>query len=186
MGIDFINHFIEQYGYWALFFGAMIEGESIVFTISSLCYFGKFNFLYVNLITFFGTLAADQITFYLGLMIGSKIFRKFPKLEKKTEHAFNLLKKNETFFIIAFRFIYGIRILSPIIIGMAKVSKKKFTILNLIAAFVWTTTSCGIGYFVGYLSSKIGSGYNTYIVIAANLILIFSIHYIAKKFTKKI
>jgi len=50
--LSFIDSFIQDWGYIALFLGSLIEGESIVLTVSSMCYFGKFSLPKVMMITF--------------------------------------------------------------------------------------------------------------------------------------
>ncbi len=42
-----------------------------------------------------------------------------------------------TGFILAFRFIYGMRTVSPVIIGLSSVSARRFVVLNAVAAIVW-------------------------------------------------
>ncbi len=60
-----------------------------------------------------------------------------------------LLEKYPTGFILAFRFIYGIRIISPVAIGLSKVPALKFLVLNAIAALVWGIGITAIGYLIG-------------------------------------
>lgn len=154
--LSFIDSFIQDWGYIALFLGSLIEGESIVLTVSSMCYFGKFSLPKVMMITFLGTLLADQILFYIGRFLGPKIFKTFPYLKEKSKKAFFLLNKYQIPFILSFRFIYGIRIISPIVVGISNVSSLKYSVLNLIAAFIWTILSCGLGYFIGAFGNLVG------------------------------
>ena len=61
----------------------------------------------------------------------------------------NLLNRYSTLFILLFRFVYGIRILSPLVIGIAEIPPRKYMILNFIAALLWTIVSCALGYYLG-------------------------------------
>lgn len=52
-------------------------------------------------------------------------------------------------FIFAFRFIYGIRTISPVAIGLSAVSVKRFLAINLIAAICWGISITAVGYVFG-------------------------------------
>lgn len=179
--------FIEKWGYIGLFFGSLIEGESIVLAISSMAYFGKFYLPKVMLIAFLGTVLADQISFYIGKFVGHKMLIKYPKLEKRSRKIFRLLEKYDVPFILGFRFIYGIRIISPFFIGLSHISIFKFTFLNILSGIVWSVLSCLLGYYIGAFSKIIGKNYDGIAIlfnlgISAIIILIF--HFLSKKLGK--
>lgn len=172
---QFLKSFVILLGnhaYLYTFLGAMIEGETIILTISSLAYHGNFNIFYITLLAFTGTLIADQFCFYIGRISGNFILR-FEYIRKKSELIFEKIYKHQNSFILTFRFIYGIRIISPFIIGMAKISIARFTILNAISAVIWAITSCGIGYTIGACSSSICQNHSY--AVLANIIIIISI-----------
>lgn len=146
---DTIQHFISQYGYWVVFLASMIEGESVVIAASILASQGRMDIVKVVSLVFIGTLFADQGMFFVGRLWGSKLLHRYPKLAEKSARVFDFLKRYNTAFIMIFRFVYGIRILSPIIIGMSGVTIKRFVVLNFFAAILWTGLSCGAGYFLG-------------------------------------
>lgn len=178
---------IQKWGYVGLFIGSLIEGESVVLTISSMAYFGKFYLPKVMFIAFLGTLIADQFSFYIGKLVGHKMLVKWPKLELRSRKILHLLEKYDVPFILGFRFIYGIRIISPFFIGLSHVSITKFTILNVISAIVWSVLSCTLGYYVGAFSKIIGKNYG-WITILFNLIItgsiIIAFHFLSKKFDR--
>ncbi len=138
-----------KFGYLAVFLGSMIEGESVILTAGVLAYQGYFSLWKLIVISFVGTLIADQAFFHLGRVHGKKILARWPKLASHSDRALALLHRYNTLFIISFRFIYGIRNVSPIIIGMSGVSTKRFTFLNMIAAAIWASASCSAGYLLG-------------------------------------
>lgn len=146
---DTIQHFISQYGYWVVFFASMIEGESVVIAASILASQGRMDIVKVVSLVFIGTLFADQGMFFVGRFWGSKLLHRYPTLAEKSARVFDFLKRYNTAFIMIFRFVYGIRILSPIVIGMSGVEIKRFVVLNFFAALLWTGLSCGAGYFLG-------------------------------------
>lgn len=148
--MDFLTNQGPTVAYILLFLGACVEGESIVLTASFLAYTGFLSLPAVMTIAFTATLVADQTLFYLGRFYGPTVLARYPSLKDKSQRVFNLLHRYNILFILGFRFIYGIRTVSPFVIGTGGITIKRFTILNLIAAIIWTVVSCLGGYSLGY------------------------------------
>jgi len=151
IGLENFFDFVHNWGYIAVFLGSLIEGESIILTACALAALGYLNIYRIMITAFIGTLLADQLLYYVGRLYGEKILIRFPRLEKHSHKALRLLKKYDTLFILSCRFIYGIRVISSIVIGMSGVPPKRFTPLNIIAAVIWTLVSCVGGYIAADL-----------------------------------
>lgn len=167
--MDYFHQLFEQWGYYIVFFGSLVEGESIMIPASIAAYFGHLNIFKIMLVAFIGTLIADQGLYYLGRFYGKNILKKLPKLEKPAEKAFKLLHEWDYKFILSMRFIYGIRIVSPIVVGISGYPPSRFVPLNILAAFLWALISGTIGYCLGSVIEVIG-----YAVVERYL-LIFSL-----------
>lgn len=141
--------FIVKYGYLAVFLGSLVEGESVILTAGALAYQGYLSLWGIMAVAFMGTLIADQALFQVGRLYGQQILNRWPSLKKRSEKAFRLLHRYNTLYILSFRFIYGIRVVSPLIIGMSGVGTKRFSVLNVIAAGIWSVLSCLAGYMIG-------------------------------------
>lgn len=141
--------FVKEWGYIAVLLGSMVEGESVILTASALAHLGYLNIYKIMGIAFLGTLFADQALYQVGYHFGPKFFDKFPRIKPRTDKAFGLLHKWDVWFIIMFRFVYGIRTISPLVIGAAGISPKRFIPLNLLSAVIWTLISCAVGYMLG-------------------------------------
>lgn len=144
-----MEEFVSKWGYWAVFLGSLIEGESVILPAGYFASQGFLSLPWVITIAFFGTLIADQSLFMVGHVWGRRILSFFPKLNPPAERAFLFLKQYGSFYILTFRFIYGVRIISPLIIGTAGFPFGQFAFLNLIAAALWSVLSCGAGYVFG-------------------------------------
>lgn len=140
------QEFIQQYGYYAVFFFACIEGEIAVLTAGFLCHRGLMSLGLVILCAFFGTFMTEQCFFLLGRIYGAKLLKKYPTLQQKSKKIMQFLKKYDIAFIFCSRFIYGIRNFSPIAVGIAGISPIKFSACNIPAAFIWSVAVAGIGY----------------------------------------
>jgi membrane protein DedA with SNARE-associated domain len=147
--VETFIEFIRQYGYIAVFLGSLVEGESVILTASAMAAAGHMNIYLIMLIAFSGTLIADQALYFLGRCYGHQILVKYPKLFKKSDKAFDLLKRYDVWFIIACRFIYGIRVTSSVVIGISGLPPKRYSPLNVISAIIWTLVSCLGGYWIG-------------------------------------
>ena len=184
---DSFHHLISQYGYLVVFLASLIEGESIILTASALASQGHLDIIKVGILAFLGTLFADQGMYYVGRFFGQKLFKKFPILERRSEKIMALLRKHSTWFILSFRFIYGIRILSPIVIGFSNVDPKKYMILNFVAAIIWTVVSCSAGYYLGDAIFSVLHNMNPFlkyaIIIMIFVLVLELLHRLSKLFT---
>ncbi len=188
--MDAFIEFIHNWGYLAVFLGSLIEGESVILTASAMASLGHLSIMKVAVIAFIGTLVADQGLYFVGWFYGDAIFERFPLLKQKSERAFKLLHKYDVAFIIACRFIYGIRITSPIVIGAARVKPLRFIPLNFVSAAVWAAISCTGGYMLGAVMLEAFEYFHMvqkYFIfgVLGMLVLIFSVvqikHYLKRK-----
>ena len=147
--------FVQEWGYIAVFLGAIVEGETVILTASALSALGYLSFPKVMAITFCTTVVVDQGLFMVGRRYGPAFFERFPKLRMRADRAFRLLHRFDKWFILSFRFIYGIRVISPIVIGAANVEHKRFAPLNVLSALIWTVVSCYSGYAMGDVLEKL-------------------------------
>lgn len=148
-----MNFLIEQgplMAYVILFLGSLVEGESVVLTAGYLAYTGYLSYPKIITIAFMSTLFADQTLYFVGRIYGKKILKRFPHWTPRFEKAFALLHKYNTSFIFSFRFIYGIRTISPVMIGASGIGIQRFAILNVLAGALWAFASCSAGYAIGY------------------------------------
>ncbi len=171
--MDYFLELFKEWGYFIVFFGSLIEGESIMIPASIAAYFGHLNIFKIMGIAFIGTLVADQSLFYVGRHYGPNFIKRFPKMEKPAEKAFKLLHKWDYKFILSMRFIYGIRIVSPIVVGSSGYPPSRFIPVNIIAAFLWAVASGTVGYFLGSVIEVIGYA------LVERYLLIFSVSLLA-------
>jgi hypothetical protein len=70
--------FVETYGYWALLFGTLVEGETILIIGGFLAHRGYLYLPWVVLAAFVGSLCGDQLYFLLGRKRGRALLQKRP------------------------------------------------------------------------------------------------------------
>lgn len=178
---------LSDWGYWLVFFGSMVEGEVILLSASAASALGYLDIHKVFIIAFCTTVCADQGLFFLGRHIGTDwLVHRIPKLEKARTKAFELLHKMDIFFIFSFRFIYGIRTISPLIIGSAKVKPIRFIICNIISGLTWAGLSCWLGYSIAdTISDGVFNFKDLVLWTTVILVVIFGIIYLTSFFRNR-
>jgi membrane protein DedA with SNARE-associated domain len=156
-----IYQLIQNYGDWIYliaFFWAALEGETFVIFAGLAAQRGYLNIYELIFSVGLGSLMGDQICFWLGRCYGARILHHFPKLEPGVNQAIGWLEKHAVGFILSYRFMYGIRNVSSIAIGMSHLPWQKFALWNAIAAFFWAVAFSNIGYLFGDLIQRIPHG----------------------------
>lgn len=151
---QFIDTFINNHGhliYPLVLIWTFFEGETIVLVIAAMAAEQDHNISLVllTLSAISGTLGGDQLFYYLGRHYGTPFLTSRPKLAAKADWAFKLLRKNETVFILSYRFIYGVRNASPFVVGASGTPPLRFLWLNLTASTLWAVSFVTGGYLLG-------------------------------------
>jgi membrane protein DedA with SNARE-associated domain len=136
---------IQTYGYWAVFFGTFLEGDTVL-AIGG--FLSHQRYLAMPLVILIGSLAAlmnDQLFFWLGRKKGEKICKRIPRWQPKIELINKEIDKHGNWVAVVFRFVYGFRMVTPFVLGNSRMPYLNFTALNLLGVFIWATviTSCG-------------------------------------------
>ncbi|MGG7444886.1 DedA family protein [Kosakonia oryzendophytica] len=144
-----INHLISQYGYAALVIGSVAEGETITLLGGVAAHQGLLRFPLVVLSVALGGMIGDQLLYLLGRRYGMKILRRFSRHRAKIHQAQTLIRRHPYLFVIGSRFMYGFRIIGPLLIGTSHLRPKIFLPLNIIGAIVWALLFTTLGYVGG-------------------------------------
>lgn len=145
-----MEEFLSTWGYLGIIVWTFFEGETVVIVAGFLASEGLMNPWLVMASGFVGSFCGDQIYYYIGRRYGTPLLARWPTMRKKIEWAFTLLRKYETGFILSFRFIYGIRNVSPFVIGISGVPRLRFALLNLVAALIWANSFTWGGFYLGH------------------------------------
>lgn len=144
-----LEYILSTYGYVALLIGTFLEGETILVVAGFLAHRGYLELPWVIFFAFMGTLVGDQLYFFLGRVKGMDFIESRPRWRAKSTRVFALLQKHQMAVIIGFRFLYGIRTVTPFIIGASGINPVRFIIWNSIGAGTWAITVGALGYIFG-------------------------------------
>ncbi len=130
-------YLLKTYGYIILFAWSILEGEAGLIMAGLLSHTGDMNMYMAIFIAGLGGFVGDQIYFYTGRFNKSYVHRKFKGQRRKFALAHILLQKYGWPIIFVQRYMYGMRTIIPISIGLTRYSAKTFAFINLISAWCW-------------------------------------------------
>jgi membrane protein DedA with SNARE-associated domain len=133
-----LDSLVEHYGYLALFVGTFLEGETVLVLGGFFAHRGYLVLEWVIVSAFIGTYVGDQLFYYIGRWRGGAILAKRPHWQC-----------HQVLVILGFRFLYGVRTVTPFVIGMSGVRPLRYLILNGLGALVWAIAVGLLGYALG-------------------------------------
>ncbi|MGN4447689.1 DedA family protein [Bacillus cereus group sp. MYBK79-1] len=160
--------YIEQYGYWALFFclwlgiiGMPIPDEMIVMSGGFVSSLGILSVIPAFLLTYLGVVSGLSLGYILGRIFGAKVLDKLMK-KKKAKYLLKsqqMVEKYGHYALVTSYFIPVVRHIVPYVVGMNNMSFKMYALYSYATGFVWTLV-----YFV--LGSLFGQHINKIVAIA--------------------
>ncbi|EDB6594775.1 DedA family protein [Salmonella enterica subsp. enterica serovar Derby] len=144
-----INTLITHYGYAALVIGSMAEGETVTLLGGVAAHQGLLKFPLVAAAVALGGMMGDQLLYLLGRCYGGKILRRFPRYHTKIRRAQRMIQRHPYLFVIGTRFMYGFRVVGPLLIGASRLPPKIFLPLNIVGALIWALLFTTLGYLGG-------------------------------------
>ncbi|EAO4203961.1 DedA family protein [Salmonella enterica] len=144
-----INTLITHYGYAALVIGSMAEGETVTLLGGVAAHQGLLKFPLVAAAVALGGMMGDQLLYLLGRCYGGKILRRFPRYHTKIRRAQKMIQRHPYLFVIGTRFMYGFRVVGPLLIGASRLPPKIFLPLNIVGALIWALLFTTLGYLGG-------------------------------------
>jgi membrane-associated protein len=173
--IDFILNidehlasFVAAYGTWVyalIFLIVFVEtglvvmpflpGDSLLFVVGTMCGAGLMDLHLTIILLLIAAIAGDQVNYTIGRYFGPKVFqweqsRFFNKRAFNQAHEF--YERYGGITIILARFLPFVRTFAPFVAGVAEMNRAKFTLYNVVGAFIWVVGITLAGYFFGNLS----------------------------------
>ncbi|MGB6329814.1 MAG: DedA family protein [Halarcobacter sp.] len=142
-------YLLKTYGYIILFAWSILEGEAGLIMAGLLSHTGNMNLYIAIFIAGLGGFTGDQIYFYIGRFNKSYVHKNFKGQRRKFALAHLLLVKYGWPIIFAQRYMYGMRTIIPISIGLTRYNAKMFAIINLISAWCWAAITIVPAWYFG-------------------------------------
>lgn len=166
---------VAQYGYLAVFVGALLEGETVLLLAGAAAQRGLLSYPVVVLIAFFAGTLGDQILFAIGRRYGTALLRRYPGFEARAARIRELIRRHQNALVVGVRFMYGLRLIGPVAIGMSEVSARRFLVFNLIGAAIWAPLVVGVGFLFGEALDRVLAGLGRFEALALGVVALIVI-----------
>lgn len=175
-----MEELIKDWGYIVLFLYSFGGGFVALVVASILAYGGELNLALVLVVAGVANFIGDQFLFTVARKNKSQAKQMMQKHKRKIAMAHLLMKKYGSWVIFVQKYIYGIKTLIPLAMGLTKYDLKKFLIFNIMATIIWTLV-VGIGsYMLGELVYTYIEEFKTY-GIAIVVVILLSVLFIFNK-----
>jgi membrane protein DedA with SNARE-associated domain len=140
---------IQHYGYLAIVVGTFFEGEAVLLLGGFAAHRGYLDLTGVMAAAFAGSLVGDWLYFEIGRRKGMAFLERRPAWQKSLARVLAMVHTHQTLLVLSFRFVYGIRTVTPFALGASGVSRARFVPLNLVSAALWASSFGALGYVLG-------------------------------------
>lgn len=171
--LDFILHidryleaFVQAYGVWIyaiLFLIVFVEtglvvmpflpGDSLLFVVGAMAGAELLSLPWVLGLLTAAAILGDQCNYLIGRHFGQRLLnantRWFNRQAYDQAHAF--YERYGSITIVLARFLPFIRTFAPFVAGVADMDRRRFTLFNVLGAFIWVWGICTAGYLFGHL-----------------------------------
>ena len=148
--MSMLESLLNNYGYPILLLGTFLEGETILILGGVAAHLGYLSLGWVIACGFVGTLFGDQLYFYLGRRHGSEFLARRSTWQARSQRVHRILERYPVLLVLGFRFLYGLRTVTPFVLGTSKVPYLLFTVLNVIGAGIWAIAIGLAGFYFGH------------------------------------
>ena len=140
---------IVAYGPLAIFLGAAFEGQAAVIAGGFLAHQNLVPLWLALACAAAGSGLIDQ-----GLFLAGRHFRSARLVVRAARspgfaRALGFIERHPVSYVFAFRYLVGLRLVSPIALGITAIPSATFALLNAAAAVVWAGVFTGLGYGFG-------------------------------------
>jgi membrane protein DedA with SNARE-associated domain len=183
-----LTQYLQDYGYIVLFLYSFGGGMLALIVASTLAFTGILDFSLVLIVAFIANFIGDTFLFYLAKTNKKDVMSYVGKHRRKLALSNLYMKKYGNLAIFIQKYVYGIKTLIPIAIGLTNYKLRNFIFFNFLATIVWTVV-VGFGSYYASdfllelfktLEKNPEIGYSTLILIIGLLIF-----FLNKATTKK-
>jgi len=146
---------LQHYGYAAIFFAGLFEGETILLLGAYAVHQG---YLQMPLVVACGAAAAflsDQFYFFLGRRRGPMIAEKYPRIQQRLDKVRGFVDRHPVAIVMGMRFAWGLRVVLPIALGMGRMRAALYVPLSALASVLWALVVSFFGVAVSQLAHRV-------------------------------
>jgi membrane protein DedA with SNARE-associated domain len=156
-----MEEFLRQYGPIGIFLGAGFEGQTALIVGGILARQHILQLWLVLACATAGSGIVDHLLFVAGRQFRSHRWVARATQQAAFAQALKFIERYPIGYILAFRFIFGLRVASPIAIGVSQVPAWRFALLNVLGAVIWAAAFTFGGFIFGEaIHNLLGKGHH--------------------------
>ena len=167
---------IQQYGYWMVAAGTLIEGSTTVISAAFLAHRGHLNLIAVCGVAGITTFSEGVVLYEVARSRGSALAHHADAKSPRIQKVINWVGQRGVPLVIASRFLLGVRTAILLACGASRMPRGEYMLANLAGAVLWTGVTAAIGYSSGhaftYLVSDVKRHERTALLCLALAVLI--------------
>lgn len=196
MELKIILHYVDQFGYAALFFllwlgivGMPIPDEVIVMTGGFITSLGILKTVPALLVTYAGVVSGLSIGYGLGRGLGAPILKRISQkknIDRYIQKAHRLAERYGPFSLVISYFFPIVRHIVPYIVGINKMPYHRYALCSYTTGFIWTCIFFTAGRYLGGFIKGIDATIKQYSWISIIIfLLILMLYWIFTKLKMK-
>lgn len=146
---------IADWGLPALFLGGVFEGDGAGMVGGALAHRGAFPLPSAWAAISAGAFLADQVLFQIA-----RRHRQMPRLQRLAATAaaaplLALAARRPALASMSFRFLFGMRTIGPLVLGLSAIPARLYLVVNLLAVALWGALVTALGYGAGHVLEQL-------------------------------
>jgi membrane protein DedA with SNARE-associated domain len=142
-----LTELLKEYGLWAVLLGTFFEGEGVLLLAGGLAHQQILSSFGAWLVGALGAYVGHLVYYGLGRYLKAKdLFAWIPRWKPKIERALPLIRKYPKLSIFIMQYLYGMRIVGAVAMGLSGMRWSTFVGIELINCLIWSGVILIIGY----------------------------------------
>lgn len=180
-----MEELLQKYGLWAVFLGAMIEGDLTLLLAGVLARAGVFSFSEAMVVGVSGGVVGDSLTYMVGTRFRNRS-RRFGFFTRARPRIERLMDKFGVLSIFIVKYIWGLRTASAVFWGLAQFGFPRFLWLTVASCLVWVGLLVGLGFsFATGIEKLIGDLHRIQIILLIAVIIVVTV-YAIRRFERRV
>jgi membrane protein DedA with SNARE-associated domain len=176
-----MEELIRDWGYIILFLYSFGGGFLALVVAGILAFSGELNIVTVIIVAGVANFIGDQFLFTIARKNKAQAKQMMQKHKRKIAMAHLLMRKYGSWVIFLQKYIYGIKTLIPLAMGLTKYDYKKFMFFNVFATALWALVIGVASYMMGDLVYTYIEEFKTY-GLALVAIIVLGVFYFFQKY----
>ena len=171
---------IQDWGYLALFLYSFGGGMLGLAVAGFFAFNGDLNIVYVIIVAFVSNFLGDQFLFTIARNNKDYAKQMMQKHKRKIALSHLMIRKYGSLVVFIQKYLYGIKTLIPLAMGLSKYDKRKFIIFNIFASIIWSVVVGLTAYILGDLFIDLIEEFKIYAIAILVILVLLILRFVRK------